>query len=297
MFVDQEGIGDRAWTIEQAYHHCEEIARHHYENFPVGSLVLPKSKRSYIYAIYAFARAADDFADEPGRTPAERLALLGQWEQYLTDAYSGKASHPVFVALADTASTLDIPIEPLQRLLTAFKMDVTKNRYETFDEVLSYCQHSANPVGELVLLVFGLRDPALIQLSDHICTALQLTNFWQDVWIDAGRDRVYLPQEDLQRFGYTVEDLAQRRDSKDLRLLLQFELHRTRQIFLDGAPLISLLDGRLRFEVKLIWLGGWRLLEKIESANCDTLHRRPTISALDKGWILLRSVLMRKLFQ
>jgi len=135
MFVDQEGIGDRAWTIEQAYHHCEEIARHHYENFPVGSLVLPKSKRSYIYAIYAFARAADDFADEPGRTPAERLVLLGQWEQYLTDAYSGKASHPVFVALADTVSTLDIPIEPLQRLLTAFKMDVTKNRYETFDAI------------------------------------------------------------------------------------------------------------------------------------------------------------------
>ncbi|MFQ5797926.1 MAG: squalene synthase HpnC [Bacteroidota bacterium] len=297
MFVNQTDHNRGSWTLERAYRYCAEVAREHYENFPVGSLIVPKSKRPYLHAIYAFARAADDFADEPGRTPAERLSLLGQWELYLTDAYSGKASHPVFVALADTVSTLDIPIEPLQRLLAAFKMDVTKNRYETFDEVLSYCQHSANPVGELVLLVFGLRDPALIQLSDHICTALQLTNFWQDVWIDGGRDRVYLPQEDLQRFGYTVEDLARRRDSKDFRSLLQFELHRTRDIFLDGAPLISLLEGRLRFEVKLIWLGGWRLLEKIESANCDMLHRRPTISPLDKAWILLRSLTMRKLLQ
>ena len=296
MFVNQKAYNRKSWTTEQAYRYCEDTAQKHYENFPVGSRFLPKSNRPYIHAIYTFARAADDFADEPGSTPAERLAQLDQWEQHLIDAYSGKADHPVFVALRDTVSTLEIPIEPLQRLVTAFKMDVTKNRYETFDEVLHYCQHSANPVGELVLLVFSVRDPAMVELSDSICTALQLTNFWQDLWIDAERDRIYLPQEDLRRFGYTVEDLTERRDSKNLRSLLQFEVHRTRQMFLDGRPLISRLEGRLRFEVKLIWLGGWRLLEKIEAVGCDMLHHRPTISALDKGQILLRGLTMRKVF-
>lgn len=297
MFVNQDAREEGVWTVEQAYRHCEEIARQHYENFPVGSFLLPRSKRRHVHAIYAFARAADDFADEPGRTPAERLKLLDQWEQYLSDAYAGRVSHPVFVALADTVSALDIPIDPLRRLLTAFRMDVTKNRYETFEEVLDYCRHSANPVGELVLMIFGIRDATLVQLSDRICTALQLTNFWQDVWIDAARDRIYLPQEDLRRFEYPAEELLQRRDSEKLRLLLQFEVHRTRQIFMDGAPLIPLLDGRLKFEVKLIWLGGWRLLEKIESANRDMLHRRPTISAFDKGRILMRSIMMREIFR
>ena len=297
MFVTQSDPERKSWSSQQAYRYCEDIARRHYENFPVGSLVLPRSKRPHLHAVYAFARAADDFADEPGRTPAERIELLNQWDQQLTDAYADKATHPVFIALRETVSALEIPVDPLRRLLTAFKMDVTKIRYETFEEVLHYCRHSANPVGELVLLTFGIRDAALVRLSDSICTALQLTNFWQDVWVDAARNRIYIPQEDLSRFGCTVKELRSGKDSQNFRSLLQFQVHRTRQLFVEGAGLVALLDGRLKFEVKLIWLGGWRVLEKIEAANCDVLQHRPTISLLDKGLLIVRGLTLKKPFE
>lgn len=297
MFVTQSDLERKSWSSQQAYQYCEEIARKHYENFPVGSMILPRSKRPHLHAVYAFARTGDDFADEPGRTPAERIDLLNHWDQQLTEAYGGKPTHPVFIALADTVAARNIPIELLRRLLTAFKMDVTKSRYESFEEVLHYCRHSANPVGELVLLTFDIRDPALVRLSDSICTALQLTNFWQDVWVDAARNRIYVPQEDLRRFGCTVEELRSAINSQNLRSLLQFQVHRTRQLFVEGAGLVALLDGRLKFEVKLTWLGGWRVLEKIDAANYDVLQHRPTISLLDKALLIVRGLTLKKPFE
>jgi squalene synthase HpnC len=172
--------------IRSSYKYCEKIAKEHYENFPIASLLIPRDKRKYIYSIYAFARAADDFADELNIEGGKekRLVLLKEWGQKLEDCYKGKAYSPIFIALMNTIEKCDIPIEPLENLLKAFSQDVIKNRYNDFDEVLKYCENSANPIGRLVLMVFGVKDDELFKLSDNICTALQLINFWQDVSVD-----------------------------------------------------------------------------------------------------------------
>ncbi|HMY76522.1 MAG TPA: squalene synthase HpnC, partial [Blastocatellia bacterium] len=192
-------------SLEAAYAYCRQMAESHYENFPVGSVLIPSQLRKHVYSIYAFARTADDFADEgyetSGLTETQRLAALDDWQQKLDRCFAGDADHPVFIALAATVKDLNLPKKLLADLLSAFKQDVTKRRYADFDEVLDYCTRSANPVGRLILLLFGYRDERLHQLSDHICTALQLANFWQDVAVDIQKDRVYLPEDDMARFG------------------------------------------------------------------------------------------------
>jgi phytoene synthase len=188
-------------SLEEAYAYCRRMAEMHYENFPVGSLLIPKARRKYVYSIYAFARTADDFADEgyetTGLTESDRLAALEDWQRRLGDCYAGNADHPVFVALAATIKELNLPDKLLSDLLSAFRQDVTKHRYANFDEVLDYCTRSANPVGRMILLLFNYRDEQLHRLSDHICTALQLANFWQDVSVDIRKDRVYLPEDEM----------------------------------------------------------------------------------------------------
>ena len=212
--------------IDSSFKYCEEITKSHYENFPVASLLLPKAKRKYIYAIYAFARAADDFADEPGIEGGaeKRIALIDEWNEKLKDCYNAKAYDPIFIALAKTVEDCKIPIEPLENLLKAFRQDVTKNRYESFEEVTDYCKNSANPVGRLVLMVFGADDNELFSYSDKICTALQLTNFWQDVAVDLKIDRVYLPKEDMASFGYNFEELFALQFNDKFRDLMKFEI-------------------------------------------------------------------------
>ncbi|MFN7949312.1 MAG: squalene synthase HpnC [Blastocatellia bacterium] len=280
-----------ACSVSEAFAYCERMARTHYENFPVGSLLVPRRLRPHVYSIYAFARTADDFADEGYDTPlgiSERLQALGDWQQQLEDCYAGRAAHPVFIALAETVRELRLPVQLFRDLLSAFTQDVTKRRYANFDEVLDYCRRSANPVGRLILLLFDYRDEALHRLSDHICTALQLANFWQDVSVDLQKDRVYLPQDEMARFGYSEAQLQARAFDEQFAALMKHQVERTRDLFMQGRPLPELVRGRLRYELRLTWHGGMRILEYIERQQYDTLSRRPKITKADKLRLLLR---------
>jgi len=288
---DLKKVARRAWTVPQAFQFCERLARDHYENFPVASLMVPKEKRPHVYAIYSFARIADDYADEPGLTPAERVDSIAVWEEQLIDAYRGHANHPVFVALRETVDRFEMPIELFQRLLTAFRSDVTTHRYESFEDVLGYCENSANPIGRLMLLLFNYRSETTMEFSDFICTALQLTNFWQDVAVDLKKDRVYIPVEDIREFGYSEDELFERHCSQAFKDLMCYQVERTEQMFREGKPLLSDVGSDLRMELKLTWNGGMRILKKIEQQDFDVLARRPSLSLLDKTSILVSSLI------
>lgn len=277
------------WTLEDAFDYCERLARSHYENFPVGSVLVPKRLRKHFYSIYSFARVADDFADEgygESYTSRDRLALIDQWHLMLTEAIAGRAKHPVFVALARTQAQFDLPVALLEDLLSAFAQDVTVRRYESLDQLLDYCRRSANPIGRLILLLFGYRDRQFHLWSDDICTALQLANHWQDVGVDLDKDRIYLPAEDLSRFELTIDDLIQRRSGDRFKRLMQFEVTRTREMFESGKPLCTAATGRLGLELRAVWLGGVRILERIETNGYDVFSRRPVITSSDKLRIL-----------
>jgi len=262
-----------AITVEEAFAHCEARVRSHYENFPVG-LFVPKAKRRYVHSLYAFARAADDFADER-IYEGMRQEKLDQWEARLHAAYEGHAEDPIFVALGETVRRLDIPKALLLDLLSAFRQDTLKSRYETWDELLDYCRRSANPVGRLVLLVFGYRDPELPPLSDAVCTGLQLANHWQDVAVDLRKDRIYIPRDLLKRFSVGEWDLNAGRVTDGFRGLMGELIARTRRLFEKGRPLCDRLGRDLRFEVRLTWLGGSGILDRIEAVGADVFHRRP----------------------
>lgn len=279
----------RSWTLAEAYDWCRHLASTHYENFPVASRLLPRSVRPHIAAVYAFARIADDIADEPGMTESERLEWLEKWRLGVERAYRDEADHPAFIAVADTVNRYRIPKELLLDLLSAFRQDVTVQRYETFSDLLDYCRRSANPVGRIVLRLFGYDDPDLDRDSDAICTALQLTNFWQDVRIDAERGRIYIPREDLRRFGGR-EDLVERGImTEPFSRILAFEVVRTRAIFRRGALLPESVRQPLRMELRLTWLGGMRILDKIEQSGYTVLENRPTLGLTDVLGMLVRS--------
>lgn len=280
-------------SIEAAFAHCERIARMHYENFPVASFFLGRAYRPYIASIYAYARTADDFADESTRRPEERLRKLDEWGEKLDRCFEGDADEPVFIALAETVRRCALPKKALADLLTAFRMDVVTNRYQTFDALLGYCTHSANPVGRLVLEVFRDASERTVELSDKICTALQLANFWQDISLDFAKGRLYIPLEDLERFGYTEQDLGQGVVNDRFRQLVRFEVERTAKMFEEGRPLLDAIGEDLRFELTLTWLGGRAILEKIAAAGYDVLTGRPTISPAGKASILLRALFRR----
>jgi squalene synthase HpnC len=252
--------------------------------------MVPKEKRPHVYAIYSFARIADDYADEPGLTPAERIDSIAVWEEQLIDAYRGHAHHPVFVALQETVDHFEIPIELFQSLLKAFRSDVTTHRYETFEDVLEYCESSANPIGRLMLLLFNYRSETTMELSDSICTALQLTNFWQDVTVDLKKDRVYIPLDDIREFGYSEEELLGLRCSQAFKDLMCYQVERTEQMFQEGKPLLADVGRDLRMELKMTWKGGMRILRKIEQQDYDVLALRPSLSMLDKTAILFSSL-------
>jgi squalene synthase HpnC len=282
----------QSYTLDEAFAYCRRMAQEHYENFPVGSLLIPRAMRPHVHAIYAFARTADDYADEAAYA-GERLDLLDDWERQLEACYRGQATHPVFVALGETARCFDIPSGPFNALLHGFRMDVSVKRYPDLERVLYYCKHSANPIGQLVLYLFGYRDPDLHRLSDCVCTALQLTNFWQDVAIDLEKDRIYIPQSDMEAFGYSEEDLLAHRHDDAFRRLLRREIQHTRKLFAEGWPLLRRVRGMLSLELRLTWFGGVRILERIEQVDCDVFQRRPTLSTFDKGLILLRALVRR----
>jgi squalene synthase HpnC len=274
-------------TLAHAYAHCRRIALGHYENFPVVSWLLPRELRPHIFAIYAYCRGVDDLGDE---AEGDRLALLDEWEAELRRCYNGSPSDARFVALADTIRRFDIPLPPFLRLIEANRRDQRTDRYQTFDELLDYCSYSANPVGRLVLYVFGYRDEAHARLADNTCTALQLANFWQDVRRDLKMGRVYIPLEDMARFGYSGADLAARKVTPEFRRLMRFEVKRTREYFAHGLPLIDGVVGRLRLDLRMFTLSGLAVLDEIERQRYDVLTRRPRVSDARKAWLLGRGL-------
>ncbi|MGH9359466.1 MAG: squalene synthase HpnC [Terriglobia bacterium] len=293
--------------LRDAYARCREISRRHYENFPTASLLVPRDKRDVLAAIYAFARAADDFADEPGDklnmqqrpiTAGDRLAAIAGWRKQLQECFEQppeNIEHPVFLALGDSVRRYGLSFENLDNLLQAFEQDVRMNRHPNFASLLSYSSRSANPVGRLVLELFGYHDAALFALSDSICTALQLANFWQDVAVDLARDRIYLPIEDLAQFGLSVDDLkcflaAGRPLAKESwKRLMVFEIARTSELFECGRPLPERVGRELRRQLRLTWLGGAAILEKIQAVDYDVFQRRPTLTAPDFLKLYVRS--------
>ena len=267
--------------LSAAYGHCTRIAQDHYENFPVASWLLPAPMRPHIAAIYAFARTADDFADEPGRSADERLQLLDRWRALLHASARGEAVEPIFLALAHTISSCELPVVLLDDLLSAFRQDVAVHRYDTWANVMDYCRRSANPVGRLVLRVAGVRDEAADRASDALCSALQLANFWQDFGVDWNRGRLYVPREVVESAGAFEADLAAGRMTPEWKSALRSCVTVTRRLFGEGRPVAEAVRGRLRYELRATLAGGMRILDKIERLDYDTLHARPTIGRRD----------------
>ena len=278
-----------------AFAYCERLARSHYENFPVASLALPARIRPYVAAIYAFARTADDYADEGERTPEERLALLDAWEVRLHRAYEGDATDPIFIALMATAEETGVPKQLLLDLLHAFRMDVTVKTYQTFKDVLGYCHYSANPVGRLVLHLFGESRAETTAPSDDICTGLQLANFYQDYSVDQLKGRSYIPLDEMARFGYTEVQNPTTAHDGHFRELMAFQVERARDYLRSGASILGLVPGRLRFELSMTVRGGLAILDRIVELNYDTRYIRPHLHAGHKAQILLRAALQRPL--
>ena len=258
----------------------------HYENFPVASILLPKRLRPAVQTIYAFARSADDIADE-GNAPEEiRLELLTAYETALDRIEQGYAAKSqLFDELDEVIDYHRLPLQPFRDLLSAFKQDVVKKRYANFDELKDYCRRSANPVGELMLRLYGAATEENLKMSDDICTALQLINFWQDVAIDWEKDRIYIPQDDMQAFEVTESYLDERLIDVNWRALMRFQVERAREMMLSGAPLAKRLPGRIGWELRLVVQGGLRILELIEDVEYDVFRRRPKLGKLD--WLVM----------
>jgi squalene synthase HpnC len=289
LLAQENGAGR---TLRQAYLQCAELAKTHYENFPVASWLLPKSKRPHIYSIYAYCRTVDDLGDE---YEGERLQALDAWEQDLLRCYDGTPRHPYMIALQQTIREFDIPSEPFLMLVGANRLDQTTTRHATYEDLEYYCRHSANPVGRLVLYVFGYRDPERQNLSDSTCTALQLANFWQDVSRDYAMGRIYLPQEDMARFGYAEEMIADGTFNREFRDLMAFEVERARDLFRRGLKLVGTLEGRLKLDVALFSLGGMRVLDAIERQGYNVLGMRPKISKAARLRLMLTTALRLKM--
>ena len=262
--------------LAEAYAYCTRLARSHYENFTIASWLMPREMRPHMHAIYAYARMADDFADEE-----HDLAKLDAWEHELDLCYAGKPRHPVFVALAATVRRYNIPREPFADLLIAFRSDVNFRGFDTLDDLLGYARYSANPVGRLVLYLFGYRDPERQHLSDLVCSGLQLANFWQDVALDLGKNRIYLPRADLARFGVTPGDLARRAATPAFVDLMRYEVEVARAMLREGAQLSRLVDRRLRRDILMFAGGGLVILRAIERAGFDVFQSRPKLNKLD----------------
>lgn len=265
----------------------------HYENFPVASWLLPAHIRPAVRTVYAFARSADDFADEGDLSDDRRLQLLNQYESELDDIEQQRASNSaLFKDLASVINQYQIPVQLFRDLLSAFKQDVVTKRYSNFESLLDYCRRSANPVGRIMLRLFAQDHPTQLKRSDLICTSLQLINFWQDVAIDLNKSRIYLPQADLHQFGIDETKAKQAIGSEAWRNLMRFEVDRTRSMMLEGSSLALELPGRFGYELRMIVQGGLLILDKLESVNFDVFNQRPTINKTDAIRMAWRSLTM-----
>jgi phytoene synthase len=288
--------------LREAYAACEALAKSHYENFPVASRLMPAQLRPHVAAIYAFARTADDFADEPGYERDERLDLLRDWRRQLHSRpragaaahHADAPEHQIFQALHDTIDRFALPIHLFDDLLDAFAQDVTTTRYSTWAEVLDYCRRSANPVGRLVLRLSGYSSDDLDRASDAVCTALQLTNFWQDLAIDWGRGRLYVPEEIWRRHHADPATLQIRQMTPGWQATLRECSERTRALFCEGRPVCDGVSGRLRYELRATWLGGTRILDRLDQSAFDVFGARPTLGTADALVIAFGTLLWRE---
>ena len=271
-------------SLAESYAYCADLARSHYENFTVISRFTPRQHRPALEAVYAFCRHTDDLGDE---AEGDRLALLDEWEAELTRAYTGEPTHPIMVALQDTIRRAQIPEEPFRKLIEANRMDQGSGRFETYADVLHYCDHSANPVGRMVLHVLGEATEENVRLSDATCTALQLANFWQDVARDYAMGRIYIPLEDMGAFGCTEEQIASGVADEAFHSVLRFEVDRAQALFEEGLPLAARLSGRARLAIALFSKGGMRVLDAIRKQDYDVLSRRPVVTRSRKLWLIL----------
>lgn len=285
-------IPSRAPLLADAYAYCERLARSHYENFSVATWFLPKRLRQHFYNIYAYCRISDDLGDETGNREVS-LQLLDEWECELNACYSGDPRHPVFVALAGTVREFDIPKQTFADLLTAFRQDQRITRYESFNDLLGYCRYSANPVGHLVLYLCGYRDSERQQLSDRTCTALQLANFWQDVTADFEKGRIYLPLEDLRKYGVAESDIADKKNTGAFCEMMRFEVQRAREWFDLGLPLAAKVSRELATDIELFSRGGQEILNAIERQHYAVLGKRPVISKRRKLGLVARAALRK----
>ena len=309
-------IPHHAPSLEDAQQYCARLAHSHYENFSVVTWFLPRHLHQHFYNVYAYCRISDDLGDEVGDAE-QSLVLLDEWEAELNATYMSRVDpplkdvrqpgeklgpdfpgrnpisprHPVFIALRETIREFDIPRQPFADLLTAFRQDQTIGRYATFDDVLGYCHYSANPVGHLVLYLCGYRDAERQKLSDYTCTALQLANFWQDVVADYAKRRIYLPLEDLAKYGVSESDIAERRATPQFLEMTKFEVTRAREWFQMGLPLVKMVDKQLALDIELFSRGGQEILDAIERQGYDVLKRRPAISKPRKLWLVARAAL------
>ena len=289
-------------VADLAYARCQHLARQHYENFPVASRLLPRATRPHIAAIYAFARIADDFADEGDRTHDARHLLLDDWSRRLDDAVAGRVAQDrsdaaaIFTALGETMRRFRLERELFDDLLSAFRQDVTVTRYETWDDVLDYCRRSADPVGRLVLRISGYRDASLDALSDRVCTALQLTNFWQDLERDWRKGRLYVPLSVVRASGANEQDLAHRQFTPAWRDALAEAAVRTRACFDQGRPVADRVGGRLRWELRATWLGGARILDRLAAGGFNVFKSRPTLGWTDAVLIGWRTITWRRAY-
>lgn len=289
-------------AIDDAYATCLRIARDHYENFPVASWLLPARMRPHVAAVYAFARTADDFADEDGYSVDERHRRLDDWLARLRAAAGSAAAPPagatdedrIFAALGRTVRACDLPVGLLEDLVSAFRQDITVHRYRDWDQLLEYCRRSANPVGRLVLRIGGWRDDRMDAASDAVCTALQLTNFWQDLAIDWRRGRLYLPESERDAAGAAEADLDAGRMTAPWRAALARAVARTRESFERGRVIGDAVDGRLRYELRATWLGGMRILERLEQSGFDVFARRPALGPADAPLLAWRLAAWRR---
>lgn len=270
--------------VAAAFAWCREFARAHQENFSVVTWLLPREVRPHFHSLYSFCRITDDLGDE---AEGDRLQQLNDWEAELRGCYSGERTQPLFVALGATIDQFEIPPDPFLRLIEANRMDQRITRFAAYDDLLHYCSYSAAPVGRMVLYVLGYRDERRQLLSDSTCVGLQLANFLQDVTLDWEKGRVYLPQADLDRFGVSERDIAERRFSLGFSELMRYEVHRARELFNRGRELEDMIDKRARLDVRLFRLGGEATLDAIADAGYDVLKRRPSISKARKAWMAL----------
>jgi len=288
-FVDRPELLDRRFTAEEARAYTRWLARSHYENFHVVSLLLPRRLHQDFFNLYAFCRWADDLGDELGDRERS-LRLLAWWSGELEALYRGCVRHPVFVALKETVERHQLPRQPFADLIRAFVQDQTVTRYQSFDQLLDYCRYSANPVGRLVLFLCGYRDQERQRLSDATCTGLQLANHWQDVTVDFDKGRLYIPLELLDRHGASIEDIRLRRPTPAFRAAMREAVDVAEEFFRRGLPLAAQVAPRLALDIDLFSLGGLRVLAKIRARDYDVLTARPVITRTERFRLLVRAL-------